>query len=244
MPPSIIINMEKNKILFFDLETASNFRNYETMQDEAPRFAELWMKRDHFLRERYEENRGLTVSELFEQKAGLQPEFARVVCASFGYFDSTGNKKIVSYTDSDVGNEKEILMASKGVINNAERAGWKLCGHNVRRFDIPFLWKRMLTHKIQPPGLINSWGKKPWEMTTIDTAELWSGGVWQESFTSLDTLSALFDIPSPKATMQASRVHGLYWSTGNKDFSVDIAEYCEGDVIAVMDIVDNIIKTL
>jgi len=197
--------MEKNKLLFFDLETAGNWATYSNMQAEAPRFAELWDKRDAFLRERYEGNRELSTGELFISKSGLQPEFARVVCASFGYFTPDGAKRLTSYT----GSEYDILMSAKGVINNAERQGWRICGHNIKRFDIPFLWKRMLTNKIAPPNLISAIGKKPWEITAIDTAELWSGGVWQESFASLDTLSALFDIPSPKEIMHGSRVEYL-----------------------------------
>jgi DNA polymerase elongation subunit (family B) len=227
--------MEKNKLLFWDLETAGNWPDYNTMKETDPRFAELWMKRDAFLRERYEGNRDLNENELFMLKSGLQPEFGRVVCASFGYFSASGEKKVTSYYSD----EHSILTAAKGVINNAQKAGWQLCGHNIKRFDIPFLWKRMLSHKIAPPPLISAWGKKPWEMTSVDTAELWSGGVWQESFASLDTLSALFDIPSPKEVMQASRVHATYWE--EKDYT-KIAKYCEGDIHATMDIMSQILE--
>ena len=229
--------MEKNKVLFFDLETSGGYPDFQTMETEAPRFADLWMKRDAFLRERYADNKQYSVNELFKLKAGLQPEFAKVVCASFGYFGPDGvTKKITSYYEGD---EVSILNSARGVINNAEKAGWKICGHNIKRFDISFLWKRMLINKISPPGLISSWGKKPWEITAIDTAELWSGGVWQESFASLDALSALFEIPSPKEVMHGSRVHDTYWV--EKNYS-KIATYCEGDVHAVMDVLSAILE--
>jgi DNA polymerase elongation subunit (family B) len=124
-------------------------------------------------------------------------------------------------------------------MNNAEKAGHKICGHNIKRFDIPFMWKRMLVHGINPPTCINNFGKKPWEVTALDTAEIWSGGAWQESFTSLETLSALFGIHSPKSTMQADRVHHEYWA-GNVS---DIGSYCEGDVVAQMDVFEAVNKT-
>jgi DNA polymerase elongation subunit (family B) len=230
--------MEKTKILFFDLETVGNWPTLAAMRDDAPEFYGPWLKRDAFFRERYENNRDMEPEALYRAKSGLQPEFSRVACASFGTFGQDGEKKMRSFT----GTEHEILKSAGAVINNADKHGFKLCGHNIKRFDLPFLWKRMLVNGINPPNSVNNFNKKPWDVTAIDTAELWSNGAWQESFTSLETLTALFGIPSPKAEMQADKVHDEFWLHGSGSHGA-IARYCEGDVIALMDVFDAINKT-
>ena len=226
--------MEKTMILFFDCETVGNWPDLETLKNDNVEFYEPWMKRDTFLRERYDTNKSISPNDLYKEKAGLQPEFSRIICVSFGKFNKDGTKQIQSF----YGNEIDILKSCAGVINNAEKAGYKICGHNIKRFDIPVLWKRMLVHGINPPNSINNFGKKPWEITALDTAEIWSNGIWQESFTSLETLSILFGIKSSKNEIQANQVHEIYWNKG----ILDIVPYCEGDVVAQMDVFESINK--
>ena len=105
---------------------------------------------------------------------------------------------------------------------------------------MPFTWKRMLINKITPPRAINFIGVKSWDIHAVDIAELWGGGVWQEGFTSLDTMSAVSGIASPKGETEAKMVHELHWN-GEHD---RIIKYCEGDVIATMEVAKSIYNTL
>ena len=68
-------------------------------------------------------------------------------------------------------------------------------------------------------------------MNFADTADIWSFGAWQESFTSLDTLTAILNVPSPKGDIDGSQVSSVFWKDGDV---TRIAKYCEQDVIAVI----------
>lgn len=221
--------MDLKKILVVDIETAGVVSSCDALASMSPRLAELWNKRADWLRERYPENKGHSCDDMWKLKSGLHPEFGRVVCVTFGAFDGTEMKLTTFYGED----EYDILTKSNKVLNNAAASGYTLTGHTIVRFDVPFLWKRSLINKIKPAGIISVYDKKPWDVKLLDIAQFWGGGAWQEGFTSLDTMSALFGIDSPKAAMQANRVHVSYYEGDYEG----IKTYCEGDVIATMKLV-------
>lgn len=76
-------------------------------------------------------------------------------------------------------------------------------------------------------------GKKPWEVSFIDTMDLWKFGDYKH-FTSLDLLTRVFGIPTPKDQMDGSMVADVYY----KDHNIKaIVEYCERDVVAVIQLI-------
>ena len=221
------------KVLFFDLETCGRTSTYDDLKTNEPRMAKLWES----WQEKYKESNGdQTLNELWENKAGLHAEYGKVVCASYGYYDADMNMKITSFYGHD---EKEILVKSLGVINNADRSGMFLGGHTIMNFDIPFLWKRMLANGLNPPGMINVWDKKPWDLKFFDISKMWSNGSWKESFTSLDTMSAIFGVDTPKGELKGSMVHQSYWRENGIE---TIKTYCEGDVRATMEVANKLLE--
>ena len=82
------------------------------------------------------------------------------------------------------------------------------------------------------PALLDIAGKKPWEVKFIDTLELWKFGEYR-NFTSLNLLTALFDIPTPKDDIDGSEVYRVYYEEKEID---RIITYCEKDTIAVAQI--------
>ena len=76
--------MNIKKIVFFDIETASGYKDLDALYAANPKMYELWCKRAEYLRTRFEENKDLTDDQLYEQKAALSAEFSRIVCATFG----------------------------------------------------------------------------------------------------------------------------------------------------------------
>ena len=103
-----------------------------------------------------------------------------------------------------------------------------LCGHNIKEFDIPYICRRMVIHRIPLPGLLDLSGKKPWETPLIDTMEMWKFGD-KKSFTALKLLTAIFGLPTPKDDIDGSQVAQVYY--GEHDLP-RIAVYCEKDVVA------------
>jgi DNA polymerase elongation subunit (family B) len=104
-----------------------------------------------------------------------------------------------------------------------------LCAHNGKEFDYPFIARRMLVNGITLPALLDIAGKKPWEISLLDTMELWKFGDFKH-YTSLNLLTEIFDIPSPKDDIDGSMVGKVYWQDNDIE---RIAHYCEKDVTAV-----------
>src|ERR1700749_44798 len=102
----------------------------------------------------------------------------------------------------------------------------KLCAHNGKEFDFPYICRRMLINGLQMPPQLEISGKKPWEVNHLDTMELWKFGDYK-SYTSLSLLAAIFNIPTPKDDIDGSMVGSVYW----KDNQLErICTYCQKDV--------------
>ena len=82
------------------------------------------------------------------------------------------------------------------------------------------------------PYLLDTAGKKPWEVNHIDTMQLWKFGDYK-SYTSLDLLAALFDIPTPKDDIDGSMVRSAYYEEGDLD---RIMTYCQKDIITLANV--------
>ncbi len=105
----------------------------------------------------------------------------------------------------------------------------QLCAHNGKEFDFPYIARRMLINGIQIPKVLQVAGKKPWETNFIDTMELWKFGDYK-SYTSLDLLCAILDIPTPKDDINGSEVGRVYWQENDLE---RIKTYCQKDVLAI-----------
>lgn len=223
--------MNIKKVVFFDIETASGYKNLDALYDANPKMYELWCKRAEYLRTRFEENKDLTDDQLYEQKAALSAEFSRIVCATFGRLevvtdDTLSERTIMSLKSYNSDDEVEILHGVYQVFDKFK--GFKFCGHNIKRFDIPVISKRLLIEGLKLPDELQTFDKKPWELPFLDTSDMWSFGAWQESFTSLDLLCTALGIESSKESMEGSEVSTQFWN-GN---IYDITKYCERDVVA------------
>jgi uncharacterized protein YprB with RNaseH-like and TPR domain len=107
-----------------------------------------------------------------------------------------------------------------------------LCAHNGKEFDFPFLARRMVVKSITLPAILNTAGKKPWEVNHLDTLELWKFGDYK-SYTSLLLLATILGIPTPKDDIDGSMVWEVYWKEKNLQRVVD---YCQKDVLTVAQI--------
>ena len=220
-------------ILYFDVETAGGYRTYEDLVSENPRLAKLWERRAKYFRSNTPGMEDLSDSEIYSQKSGLEPEFGRVVCVSFGVWEE-GSHRITSFFGED---EKEILEKTAKVLSNAAAKGMKICGHNIKMFDVPFLGKKFIFNGIGVPNNLQIWDKKPWEISMLDTAEFFSFGSWSHKFLGLDLLACSLLIDSPKDDIDGSQVHDTFWDEKNFE---RIKEYCEKDVITVMDVLSKV----
>jgi len=210
-------NVLIKKVLFMDIETVPKASSFEELDE---RFQELWVKKA----EKKYHDTGLSDENTFLEFAALYSEFCQIVCISVGIFDQeTFRTKSFFGTD-----EREILKEFSEMALKMSDGGY-YCAHNGMNFDFPFIAKRCIINKLPIPWMFDAYGKKPWEMGyLIDTLKLWQGMSWGGGGT-LDELTAVFDIPSPKTDMNGSEVKDYYYM----DKHFEIAKYCEQDVVAL-----------
>ncbi len=209
-----------SKILFLDIETAPQQASYSLLDHS---FQELWNHKAKFLIR----NSDTDTPESIYDRAGIYAEFGKVICICCGFITRQGTLRVQSYA----GDDEAILLKDFGAMlqqsfNNPEHL---LCAHNGKEFDFPYLCRRMIIHNITIPNILNIAGKKPWETSLLDTMEMWRFGDYK-SFTSLNLLARVLNIPSPKDDIDGSQVGKVYWVDGNLD---RIVTYCRKDVITL-----------
>ncbi|MDN5203528.1 3'-5' exonuclease [Fulvivirgaceae bacterium BMA10] len=209
-------------ILFLDIETVPIEQCYDQL---AEPMKKLW---DHKASKSYgwEE---LPVEELYDSKAGIFAEFGKIVCIVVGICDLTDPKHLILRVKSFFShNEKEILTAFKELLETKfDQQKLRLCAHNGKEFDFPFICRRMLINAIELPATLSISGKKPWEVLHLDTMEMWKFGD-RKNFTSLNLLANIFKIPSSKYDIDGSQVRDVYY---NEEGLERITTYCAEDVI-------------
>ena len=206
-----------DNILFLDIETVPQERSFDDVPESMKG---LWDKKSKYFRG--EED---SASDVY-QRAGIYAEFGKIVCISVGFIIINGNERILR-EKSYAGHDEKALLEDFSVMLNKNSRKF-LCGHNIKEFDIPYIARRMLINGITLPASLNIAGKKPWEVNFIDTLELWKFGDYKH-YTSLNLLTNIFNIPSPKDDIDGSEVAGVYYEENDVE---RIARYCEKDVLA------------
>ena len=127
--------------------------------------------------------------------------------------------------------EKTLLsdfsaMLSKFCKTNTEAI---LCAHNGKEFDYPYIARRMVINGLIIPEILDNSGKKPWEVKLLDTMDLWKFGDYK-NYTSLELLTSVLGISTPKDDIDGSMVAGVYYNEKDQE---RIVRYCEKDVLAI-----------
>lgn len=205
-------------ILFLDIETVPAYPVYPEMPENLRK---LWDKKAEFLKRKEEET-----PESMYSRAGIYAEFGKIVCVSVGFFRNR-EFRIKSY----YGDDEYLLLKDFCKLLNAHFSGNDklLCAHNGKEFDYPFLARRILINGITLPSILDNAGRKPWEIQHLDTMELWKFGDYKH-YTSLELLSVIFDIPTPKDDISGADIHQVYWQ--DRDLE-RIRHYCQKDVLTV-----------
>ncbi len=217
--------MEDHKnVLFLDIETVASTDRYDTLDE---RMKVQWSRKANFFRQRDQDQ---TDEDLFHERAGIYAEFGKIIVIAIGKLtegeDGEQGLKTKYFTNHD---ERLLLLEFKAALEKMDQSSLRLCAHNGKEFDFPYMSRRMLVQGISLPSALNLSGKKPWDNPHLDTLEMWKFGDYKH-YTSLDLLATLFGIPTSKGDLDGSKVNSAYYK--NKDLT-RIAEYCVGDVVAV-----------
>jgi len=177
-----------------------------------------------------EKNDFSLIKEKYWDKLNFMPEYNRILCISVGFINNPWEITTRSYHWE----ESEIIEKFFKAIE------WKeIAWFNIKGFDIPFIIKRALFHKIAIPFSLKFNWKKPREMDhIIDLQEIYKSWVFS-SFSNLDLVCKFLGITSPKGDwINGSQVQEFYdlW----KEF--EILEYCERDVKATVEVYNYFLK--
>jgi DNA polymerase elongation subunit (family B) len=204
--------------LFIDVETVALANTYEELDAE---WQKLWTKqcqtsyKDKVVDENY--------AQLWRDRAGIHPEFGNIACIVMGYLAEVEGKITLRLKPVYDAPEAELITQFSAIANKFDR----LCAYNGKKFDFPYIARRALINSLPVPNLLNTWGKKPWEIENLDPMELWQFG--GHSFPSMDLLCKNLGIPL-KSIMDGSEVHDKFY--GEKAYQ-EIARYCAQDVVSL-----------
>lgn len=239
--------MSLHKILFLDIETV---RLTEFIKDLNPHLRACFEKKfkDKIHTALYsptvdelmttadlDERFASAVQRVWEAEAGFHPEFAKICCIAVGMIGVDRTLRTRSKVGDD---EKAILEWLQASIDSLRRLPGggitHICAHNGKGFDFHFIPKRCIILGLAVDIFFQIIGKKPWELTQlIDTQEVWGMGVFNAKV-ALDTLAAVFGIPTPKEVMDGSEVAEYFFGHRGPDGWNLIGKYCElGDVVTL-----------
>jgi uncharacterized protein YprB with RNaseH-like and TPR domain len=214
-------NIRVEDVLFLDIETVPAVQAFEFLE---PKMQALWEKKSKQFR-----TPDQAPDDVYE-RAGIYSEFGKIICISVGLVKEKNpfRLRLKSFYGED---EKALLsdfsaMLIKFCKTNREAI---LCAHNGKEFDYPYIARRMVINGLFIPEILDNSGKKPWEIKLLDTMDLWKFGDYK-NYTSLELLTSVLGIPTPKDDIDGSKVAGVYYI--DKDLE-RIVRYCEKDVLAI-----------
>ncbi|MDX2359501.1 MAG: ribonuclease H-like domain-containing protein [Crocinitomicaceae bacterium] len=211
------------KILFLDIETVPMVYEFEQMDEKGK---ELFNSKTRFL-----QKDDKTVEDVFDDRGGIYAEFGKIVCISVGFVNETHTGKQIRMKSFYHDDEATLLKQFCELLGKHYNSPMSiLCGHNAKEFDFPYICRRLLINGMDLPVALNIAGKKPWEISHLDTMELWKFGDFK-AYTSLALLCHVFKIPTPKDDISGADVARVYYE--DKDLE-RIKVYCEKDVVALI----------
>lgn len=220
----LVTDVDITKILFLDIETVPLYKSYIEV---PPVERELWNKKSARLAKPNE-----TPSVRYK-KAGIFAEFGKIICISVAFVTQKKSERSVRIRSFAGHDERKILEDfAELVTRHYNTPKSYFCAHNGNEFDLPFIARRMLLHGMAVPQSLDTRGKKPWELRHIDTLDLWRFGDYK-NYSSLQLLTHIFNIPTPKDDIEGSMVCDIYWKENNLS---RIVSYCQKDVLAVVNL--------
>ena len=214
----MLYNLNLERVLFLDIETVPIVSNYDELPE---KFRQHWDKKAERLRKTESDT-----PDLLFQRAGIYAEFGKIICISVGFIKNNEFRLKSFYGEDELQLLKDFANLLEKYYNSQQHL---LCAHNGKEFDYPYIARRMVINGIRLPEIINIAGKKPWEVAHLDTMDLWKFGDYK-SYTSLDLLTTVFGIPTPKDDIDGSMVADTYYK--EKDLE-RIKEYCQKDTLTV-----------
>jgi DNA polymerase elongation subunit (family B) len=214
-------NIRVEDVMFLDIETVPESASYELLN---PVKQSLWDKKSRQFRSPEQ-----TAPDVYE-RAGIYSEFGKIICISAGLIREK-NPYILRLKSFYGKEEKSLLSGFSDMLTKFSKnnKGSLICAHNGKEFDFPYIARRMIINGLVIPEILDNAGKKPWEIKLLDTMDLWKFGDYK-NYTSLELLTSVLGIPTPKDDIDGSKVAGIFYIENDIE---RIVRYCEKDVLAI-----------
>lgn len=196
--------------LFFDIETLP------VTDDQKKAAIEITIKK---LNGKNAKRKTKKFKDFAFRQSAISGDFGQIFCIAYAINDET--------VQLAKGSEKEILSNWWEVANKADL----FIGHNIMEFDLRFIFKRSIVHKIKPCAKhLNLSFARYRNFPIFDTMREWEK--WSSSYISLDSLAKILDLPTSKDVIDGSQVYDYYL----KGKYEEIYNYCKKDVILTREV--------
>ncbi len=232
-------NIPIDGIMFLDIETATEEPNLLLSTEGIKK--EWARKCKHRTAEMFaSESLDEFYNRMYVSEGALHPEFAKIICISIGIV-SEGVLHIKSFGAAPIKNANQLLKSDEEILLEQfldslekfklRKPFGRLCAHYGLGFDFPFICKRLLINGFEIPEALQTFGRKPWELTHLDTKEIWKMGGYTSA--GLSNIAVALGIPTPKDDIDGSEVGRVYHVDGNLP---RIIIYCNKDVITLANV--------
>lgn len=157
-------------------------------------------------------------------KTSFDAAYGQIVVISWAVDD--GPTEWLAVKSLDLQQEREMLRlffaTLRGLHGGNHGTRPTLVGHNLAGFDLPFIWRRAVVHRVRPP-LWFPRNPKPWTDAIADTMRMWAG---DRDGITLDKLCKTLGVPGKDGGPTGADVWPMV-QAGRMD---EVVEYCRADV--------------
>ena len=221
-------------LFYFDIETVGQYKTINSLQANDEKGYLLF--KNKYENNLWMQDRSKTIEEAYINNSPLFSTFGKIVCISFGYYhDKTPQGYTVSSIYGD--NEQDIITQFQTLIDKVSKRHMILSGYFIRSFDIPWVLHKMNKYNLEPPKLLDIYGKKPWELPIFDLSD-----EWKQQFknnVSLNEVAYELEVNVEENDIDGSDVHRVYWEEND---ITKIKKHCETDVTNSMRVAEKMLK--
>jgi len=199
--------------LYLDIETLPGAEGPDPNEVEPPRNYKDPDKIAAYQREKAE--------EAYRAQA-VDSMRGRLLCIGWAFGTEPAQAAILG--SDDIETELDLLLTFQGSLLKRHcdlgRLAW--VGHNIRAFDLPWIWRKALQHRLYP--LAEAIPRQRFDRRVEDTMEMWAADFRDR--VSLDDIAAFLGLQGKPEGIDGSKVYD-YWLEGDLE---SIREYCRQDV--------------
>ena len=178
------------------------------------------------------ESKSGSVAQAAWEKTSFNPDVAPIACICIGWHDGDTYRSL-EFTNNHLTTESNMLedfhftvneLCSK---NGAQLSKPLFIGHNLAKFDLPFIWKRSVINNVACCVGVK-WNDARHGSNCFDTMTAWAGF---GNRISADNLCKILNIKGKTEGMDGSLVYDTWQTDPQK-----VIDYCHDDVTLVKEI--------